>query len=394
MWHGPLSLMNLMLPIKGTHCIHRDTVLERLTGFIKLLRDENFLCNPSSTLDAVTVSSAGYIEHRLQLRQGLRACLCHSRDEWQRFDALFDYYWQSHREDLDEIKDSKRADNSPPPKESSRNRLIGFSTSSDEQDLDRNITGAGDFKTLSLADFRFVFDKYQMQQIEYLVDALTKRIRRQRRRRTKAAKKSGRLDLRRSQQRALATGGTLRDLSYRQPIKRLPSFVLLLDVSQSMEIYSKMFLRFTRQLMSEFDRSMAFAFNTTLFPLAQGHSRLTELDFENAMNEYGKGWLGGTRIAKSFDAFNSGPGRHIVDSHTTVVIFSDGYDTDKPEHLIPELQILKRRARRTVWVNPLLGRFEPNEPDPKMDPLQPHLDHYCSGHNLDSLFELGKLLTR
>ena len=112
------------------------------------------------------------------------------------------------------------------------------------------------------------------------------------------------------------------------------------------------------------------------------------------MNEYGKGWLGGTQIAKSFNAFNVGIGRRAINSHTTVVIFSDGYDTDKPDALIPELEILQRRARRTVWVNPLLGRFDTNEPDPKMDPLQKHLDHYCSGHNIESLFELGKLLTR
>ena len=374
--------------------VHRDIVLERLVGFIALLRSENFLCNTSSTLDAVQVASAGAINHRLQLRQGLRTCLCHSVQEWRRFDALFDRYWQWNQNDDNDTSDPSTDDNNPPSNDSTRNRLIGFSASSDEQDLDRNITGAGDFKTLSLADFRFVFDKQQMQDIEHIVDGLAKYIRRQRRRRTKAAKTSGRLDLRRSQQRALATAGTLRDLAYRKPVKRLPSFVLLLDVSQSMEVYSKLFLRFTRQIMSEFDRSTAFAFNTTLFPLGGGHSRLTENDFESAMNEYGKGWLGGTRIAKSFEAFNTNYSRRTIDSHTTLVIFSDGYDTDKPDALIPELETLHRRAKRTIWVNPLLGRFEPNESDPKMDPLQAHLDHYCSGHNIESLFELGKLLTR
>jgi len=47
-----------------------------------------------------------------------------------------------------------------------------------------------------------------------------------------------------------------------------------------------------------------------------------------------------------------------------------------------------------VWVNPLLGRFEENEADPKMDPLKPYLDVYCSGHNLMALSDLGKVLTR
>jgi len=371
--------------------VHRDIALERLSGFIALLRDENFLCDTSSTLDAARVASLGYLNHRLHLKQGLRTCLCHSQDEWFRFDSLFDMYWRSAKDSED---DNARTGDKDQPSldETSRNRLIGFSASSDEQDLDRSITGAGDFKTLSLADFRFVFDKHQMQQIEDLVDSLTKRLRRQRRRRLKASKSRGRLDLRRSQHRALSTSGTLRDLAYRKPVKRLPAFVMLLDVSQSMEVYSKLFLRFTRQLMSEFDRSEAYAFNTQLFQLGKGSGRLTEADFEDAMNEYGKGWLGGTKIASCFHEFNHGIGRRAVTAQTTVVIFSDGYDTAKPDAVIPEMETLKRRARRVIWVNPLLGRFKPGEADPRMDPLKPYLDLYCSGHNLNALKQLGHFL--
>jgi len=233
-----------------------------------------------------------------------------------------------------------------------------------------------------------------MQQIEQLVDSLAKRIRRQRRRRTQTSKTRGRLDLRRSQHRALATHGALRDLAYRRPVNRLPAFVLLLDVSQSMEVYSKLFLRFTRQLMTQFERSSAYAFNTELFPLGSGSSRLRERDFEQALNHYGKGWLGGTRIADSFQAFNDGVGRRAVNAHTTVVVFSDGYDTAKPEALLPQVEILQRRSRRLIWVNPLLGRFAENEADPRMDPLKPFLDVYCSGHNLAALQQLGYFLQR
>jgi len=377
---------------KHSSSVHQDIFLERLSGFIAVLRDENYLCDTSSTLDAARIASEGYLDHRLQLRIGLKSCLCHCQDEWRRFDDLYDQYWRSIKDRDDEEFDVKHDPNNDLPEESSRNRLIGFSASSEDQELDNSATGAGDFKTISLADFRFVFDLEQMQIIEALIDSLAKRIRRQRRRRTETSKSGGRLDLRRSQQKALATSGSLRDLAYRRPIKRLPSFVLLLDVSQSMEVYSKMFLRFTRQLMSEFDRSSAFAFNTQLFPLGSGNSRLQEADFETAMNEYGKGWLGGTRIADSFNTFNEGPGRRAITSHTTVVIFSDGYDTAKPEKLIPEVEILQRRARRVIWVNPLLGRFESGEADPKMDPLRPHLDVYCSGHNLIALEALGEHL--
>ncbi len=377
-----------------SNAIHQDVVLERLVGFIDLLRDENFLCDTTSSLSATEVLTAGYVEHRLYMKESLRTCLCHNRSEWRRFDDLFDFYWRSVKPADDEDTVSPSSSNNQPPEDAARNRMIGFSASSDEQDLDQNITGAGDFKTLSLADFRFVFDQHQMQAIEDLIDSLAKQLRRQRRRRLKSTRKGGHLDMRRSQQKALSTAGTLRELAYRKPIKRLPSFVLLLDVSQSMEVYSKLFLRFTRQLMSEFDRSTAYAFNTQLFELGKGSTRLREQDFENAMNQYSKGWLGGTRIADSFKTFNHDFSRHTVDSTSTVVVFSDGYDTAKPERLIPEVDALKRKAKRLIWINPLLGRFAENEPDPRMDCLKPYLDVYCSGHNLQALEKLATHLLR
>lgn len=378
----------------SSNAIHQDVVLERLVGFIDLLRDENFLCDTTSSFSATEAFTAGYLEHRLFLKEGLRTCLCHSRSEWRQFDDLFDFYWRSTKANDDDDTAAPSSSNNQPPEDASRNRMIGFSASSDEQDLDQNITGAGDFKTLSLADFRFVFDQHQMQAIEHLIDSLAKQLRRQRRRRLKAARHGGQLDMRRSQQKALSTAGTLRELAYRKPIKRLPTFVLLLDVSQSMEVYSKLFLRFTRQLMSEFDRSTAYAFNTQLFELGKGSTRLREQDFETAMNQYSKGWLGGTRIADSFATFNNDFSRHTIDAQSTVVVFSDGYDTAKLDRLIPEVEAIKRKAKRLIWVNPLLGRFAENEPDPRMDCLKPYLDVYCSGHNLEALEKLGTHLLR
>jgi len=80
--------------------LHKDIVLDRLSTFVHLLRQENFICDTSSMLDAVRVTEADYLPHRLHLKQGLRACLCHTLEEWRRFDALFDFYWRS-------VKDSE-----------------------------------------------------------------------------------------------------------------------------------------------------------------------------------------------------------------------------------------------------------------------------------------------
>jgi len=219
-------------------------------------------------------------------------------------------------------------------------------------------------------------------------------IKKQRRRHTRASTKSGLVDMRRSIRGALEFEGSVANLAYKQPVKRLPSMVLLLDVSQSMEIYSTLFLRFTRQLMTEFDQAYAFAFNTQLFEIGKGHKQLKEADFERVMNNHGKGWLGGTQIAGSIEQFNEDYLQRLVSSKCTVIIFSDGHDTAKPELLIPQMKTLNRRAKKVIWVNPLIGRRPEGAPDPKMAHVMPYITAYCSGHNLQALKILQQHLMR
>ena len=159
-----------------------------------------------------------------------------------------------------------------------------------------------------------------------------------------------------------------------------------------MDVYARLFMRFSRILMSVFQRSDAFVFNTDLSELARGHAKLTEDDFERVLNQLGKGWLGGTHIAQSLQTFNDGHLRRCVDSKTTVLIFSDGCDTATPTQLAEKVATIQRRAGKLVWVNPLLGRFEPGEADKYMDPVVPYVDHYCSAHNVDSLLKLEQIL--
>jgi uncharacterized protein with von Willebrand factor type A (vWA) domain len=70
------------------------------------------------------------------------------------------------------------------------------------------------------------------------------------------------------------------------------------------------------------------------------------------------------------------------------MIISDGYDTGEPKQLTEQLQQLKQRARKIVWLNPLLGR-DGYEPITKgMQAALPLLDLFSSAHNLESLMKL------
>lgn len=366
---------------------------ERLGEFVRYLRASEMVCDPAAVIDLHRLAAAGYVLQRQAFRDASRACLCRRQADWYRFDALFNAFWYS-ADWPDTGADDRPVPAADRQTGQSGQRLLGFGGSSEMQAQTGIAVGAGDFRALSLADFRFVFDPVEKQQVERLVERLARRARRQYQRRHRPADRGTRLDLRRTLGRQAVTGSTEAALRWQRPRRRLPKLVLLLDISQSMDIYTRVFLRFTCALLGVFDQSEAFAFNTSLFRLGRGSRRLQERDLEQVLNDAGKGWLGGTRIAASLYEFNRDYRPGSVNHRTTVVIFSDGCDTAPPGQALAELAAIQRSARRLVWVNPLLGRFAPGEPDRHMDPLRPCIDAYCSAHSVASLDTLAETLLR
>ncbi len=82
-----------------------------------------------------------------------------------------------------------------------------------------------------------------------------------------------------------------------------------------------------------------------------------------------------------------------MDSRTVVVILSDGWDTGDPAVLSEALSALRRRSRRVVWLNPLLGSpgYEPLTLG--MQAALPHLSVFAPAHNLASLRALERHLS-
>jgi len=367
----------------------------RLQHFAEFLRANDLPVDSGTLIQWHSIAAMGYAQTRTQLKSSTRSCTCSSQAQWRRFDALFDTFWQADGEALIAGADDDRpsAENDESLSMAGQQKLLGMAGTSEKQRQEEEFFGAGDFKALSLADFRFVFNPGQMLVLEQLVERMARRARRQYSRREMSSHKRGHaIDLRRTLRQSLRYCGQPIDLRYMRKRQRLHRFVLLLDISQSMDVYARLFLRFSRILLTVFQRSDSFVFNTELNELAQGYSRLSEADLERVLNAYGKGWLGGTRIAQSLETFIDLHMHSRVDNKTTVLIFSDGCDTDPPDRLAGVVANLQRRAGRLIWVNPLLGRFEPGEADPYMDPVLPFVDHYCSAHNLESLLALEPVL--
>lgn len=358
----------------------------RIKEFAHFLAGYGIAGGPAMLIDAHRLAANGYCRNQLLFRAGLKTCFCQKPYDWQRFDHLFDLFWFNTPGDdrASSAHDNDAAGNSSRQENIGNDNLVGFAGTS-SQEFDMALSGAGDYKALSLADFRFVFDPVQQQIIERMVDDLARRSRQSFLRRRVRAHNGKQIDMRRTLARTLPYNGNALELHYLRRQRKLPKFVLLLDVSQSMEVYAKLFLRFARKLISVFQQSEVFAFNTQLIALGSGHSVLSERDFEERLNAESRQWLGGTKIAASLQRFNEEFAPHIVNHRTTVVVFSDGCDTAEPHELAEQTRLMQQRAKTLLWVNPLLGRFKPGEKDPYMDPVVPYVDKYRSAHNIQSL---------
>ena len=361
---------------------------QRLTDFNHLLISKGLAPGPRELLDAHTIAANGYLQDSEYFRLALKSSYCHSQQHWQAFDVLFEEFWQPEFTADSQSQGDATGESAGAANTESDSRLVGFAGTS-SQKTEAEFAGAGDYKAISLADFRFVFNAEEMLAIENMVDELARRSRHAYLRRKRPARNGSLLDMRRSLARSPRYDGVVADLRYLKRRQKPHRFILLLDVSQSMEVYSKLFLRYARKLASVFRQSHIFAFNTELVQLPSDQADLSEADFEDRLNAQSQ-WLGGTKIAKSLARFNDSYAEHLMNSQTTVVVFSDGCDTEPPGNLAREAKRIQLRARRFIWVNPLLGRFSYSEKDPYMDPIVPYVDRYRSAHNLHTLGLLGR----
>ncbi len=194
-----------------------------------------------------------------------------------------------------------------------------------------------------------------------------------------------RLDLQGTIRRSVASGGTPLRLAWKERRRVRPRLLLLLDVSRSMSPYSFFHLRLARALCGELADVHCFIFHTRITSVAEALRDADPWRSQERLHLLAQGWGGGTRIGECLRDFNRDHAARLVHSRTGVIIVSDGYDTGEPELLSEELATLRRRARRMVWLNPLLNQpgFSPESRG--MMAALPHLDLLAPGADLASI---------
>ena len=381
-----------------------DTLVTRILEFVRFVRDNDFHIGVQEDLDALVVARHCNVTDHKRLHWGLRSLLCTNPDEWKRFDKLFNVFWLQHVKRTNSIQgsnpggkisvdtDSRNSADNKEIKGADRTRRNDAGDEPVGQGGTRS--GASQRETHLQTDFRFLTDNRQMHLMEQMVEALARRMRRRLIRRYRNLHRGRRIDFRRTIRNSMSHGGIPLELVFKQRHRRLPKLVLLLDVSRSMSFYSYLFLRFARGIVGAFADADAFVFHTHLVHVTDAlHERNINV-VTRRLAVLSAGWAGGTRIGECLQTFNQDYARRILSSQSIVMIFSDGLDTGTPELFSEQLESIKRRAKKIVWLNPLMGRHGYEPTAQCMQAALPMLDLFAPAHNLESLLALESQLVK
>jgi uncharacterized protein with von Willebrand factor type A (vWA) domain len=371
----------------------------RLVEFVRLARDNGFRAGVNESIDAERIAQCCGVMEPQRLHWGLRSLLCSDQDDWERFAELFDAYW---RPGNLQVRCQPLA-GAPASKQAGGHGPGGGQGACVDADQPQNgqgdaagssgtRNGASYRESLTQTDFRFLADAGSMREVELLVERLAKRMRRRMVRRQRVQRQGRRIHVRRTVRNSLRYGGTPLQLAFRHRTRRQPRLILMTDVSRSMSLYSYVFLRFARGIVNAFRDADAFACHTRLVHVTDALRQPDLARVRESLALISLGWSGGTRLGESLQRFAQDYAARM-NSRTLFIIVSDGLDTGEPELLARELANIRRRCRKIVWLNPLLGRegYEPKAG--AMLAALPHLDVFAPAHNLQSLLALEPLLT-
>ena len=378
----------------------------RLAGFMGTLRDNGFTLGLAETRDALRILASPAAARPSALKPALRALCSATHSDWQRFDEIFEAYWRGRG-----LRRTTQLSGAPSEHLKPQRRLgepAGESGAGMADHVQRRDGpeaenpadgrgrkgGASRAENLAATDVRHIAVPEDTAAAYELAERLARSMRARLVRRQQARRGGRRLDLRRTIHRSISHGGTPLELVWRRRKPKPLRLVILLDASGSMSLYTAFFLRFVHGVVDAFREAEVFVFHTRL---AHVSDSLRDRDAARAidrMSLMAQGIGGGTRIGESLATFNRWHGARVINSRTAVMIVSDGYDTGEPATLAEEMRRLRRRCRRIIWLNPLIG-WEDYAPEARgMQAALPYVDLFAPAHSLESLAALEPYLAR
>lgn len=376
------------------HYTNYDSIDQALIGFCKLCRQSGIGIGLNHGAEALQAARKGFITDTDTLYYALKSLFCSREEDFEAFKTCFNMFWRNAKHEYaHKISNSSRSN--VVKQTNSSLVMMGFNPNGkdkereDEEDAS-SITGASSIENLKRTDFMHIA-RMDNQVLDDLIQQLVQQLNHRLKRKTET-KKKGRIDLRRTIRRNVASGSSMMDLSFKNRKEEKYRIILLLDVSGSMDKYSFFLLKFIWSLKSRIKHIEAFVFSTRLIRITD-HLHESEMEETlSEMSDHAHNWSGGTKIGACLQDFNDRFSKRILNGKSITIVLSDGLDDGNPDLLKDELRKIRMRTSKLVWLNPMKGRagYEPLAKG--MNAALSELDVFSSAHNLESLMELENIL--
>jgi uncharacterized protein with von Willebrand factor type A (vWA) domain len=344
------------------------------------------------------------IENRIDFREALAAVLVSRREHLTLFLQAFDLFWKNPKllerivaAQLPRVQGRTGGEPEAPDVMARLAQALvkpkppRNDDESDEVEVDaafsfspREVLQKKDFATMT---------SDELAQVKAMLARLTLPLPERPQRRTRAARRGHRIDLRATLRGMTGAARDLAPLAYRARVRRPPPLVVLCDISGSMDRYARMLLHFVHAVTNDRHRVSTLVFGTRLTNITR-HLRHKDVDI--ALEKVAASvddWAGGTRIGACLHEFNRRWSRRLLGQNAVVLLISDGLDADGGEGLAFEVERLSKSAARLVWLNPLL-RYAGFEARPAgVRAILPYVDDFLPVHNVASLTDLARVLT-
>ena len=377
---------------------------DNVVHFARVLRHAGVPVGPDRVLAALEAIEAVGLARRDDVHAALSAVMIDRHEQQALFDDAFAAFWRdpkllermmaellpkitgrgerankprSHRL-ADALAPAASPESARPPQRP--DEAVEFETSfafSEREKLQR-----ADFESMTAAEFELA--KKLAEEVPLPFAPV--------RRRRHAASARGTIDLR-ATMLAMARQPETLVPRFSRPRTELPTIVVLLDVSGSMDRYARLMLHYVHGLTRRYLKVHTLTFGTRLTNITRAlRHRDPDLALELASAQV-PDWKGGTRIAWCLDDFNRHWAKRLLGANAALLLVTDGLDRDEHGELTRAAQQLRLFARQIVWLNPLLrfDRFEPRAGGVRA--LLPNVDRFLPVHNLASLADLATALT-
>ncbi len=365
---------------------------EHVRAFAGSLREHGLTVSPPMVIDALHAVNSVGVEDPMTVKTALKACFLTRIEDGAVFDRLYHEFVSPGGQTTYTSSDSQTDNDSDSPDTEDDN--YGESISMAEASTvpsqeaqaheEHPVVMYSRAEVLRDRDFKELLpedDPRMTRLIREILEPLVRRVSV----RYKGAFSGHSVDFRRLFRKNVKYGGEIMELPRIRPKPRIRRLVFLCDVSGSMNPYLRLMLLFIKELQKMPVKTEAFVFATRLSRVTHA---LRTLPFSTALEDIAatvKDWSGGTRIGHCLSELTARHGDALLRPSTVVLIHSDGWDRGDADMLEEQMALLRRRAYRTIWINPLLGGLSYEPTCRGMRTALPHVDSFLPGHNISGL---------